>query len=75
MYISCFLFQLFTDGRTNKLVGTWCSGHYEDMVLIRVYGNNSDLLIDRKSEINHIRVKMLKIDNMNGSVCLDCNQC
>ncbi|XP_020280823.1 ethanolamine kinase 1 isoform X2 [Pseudomyrmex gracilis] len=48
-------FKLFTDGRTNKLVGTWCSGHYEDMILIRVYGNNSDLLIDRKSEINHIR--------------------
>ncbi|KAL0125429.1 hypothetical protein PUN28_004508 [Cardiocondyla obscurior] len=26
------------------------------MVLIRIYGNNSDLLIDRKSEINNIRI-------------------
>ncbi|XP_071561029.1 ethanolamine kinase 1-like isoform X1 [Temnothorax nylanderi] len=49
-------FKIFTDGRTNKLVGVWYSGHYTDMVLIRIYGNNSDLLIDRKSEINNIRI-------------------
>lgn len=55
------LFQAFTDGRTNKLVGVWCSGHYTDMVLIRVYGNNSDLLIDRESEIKNIRVKILSV--------------
>ncbi|XP_024892785.1 ethanolamine kinase 1-like [Temnothorax curvispinosus] len=49
-------FKIFTDGRTNKLVGVWYSGHYTDMVLIRIYGNNSALLIDRKSEINNIRI-------------------
>lgn len=49
-------FKAFTDGRTNKLVGVWCPGHYTDMVLIRVFGNNSDLLIDRESEIKNIRI-------------------
>ncbi|XP_011647399.1 ethanolamine kinase 1 isoform X2 [Pogonomyrmex barbatus] len=50
------LFKVFTDGRTNKLVGVWYPEHYKDMVLIRIYGNNSDLLIDRKSEIKNIRI-------------------
>jgi len=59
--ITSYFFQIFTDGRTNKLVGVWHSGHYTDMVLIRVYGNNSDLLIDRKSEIENIRVKILSV--------------
>ncbi|XP_025992286.1 ethanolamine kinase 1 isoform X2 [Solenopsis invicta] len=49
-------FKVFTDGRTNKLIGVWHSEHYTDMVLIRIYGNNSDLLIDRKSEIKNIRI-------------------
>ncbi|KAL6428427.1 hypothetical protein ACFW04_008599 [Cataglyphis niger] len=49
-------FKPFTDGKTNKLVGIWYSGHYADMVLIRIYGNNSDLLIDRKNELNNIRI-------------------
>lgn len=49
-------FKLFTDGKTNKLIGVWHSGHYTDMVLIRVYGNNTDLLIDRKSEIRNIQI-------------------
>lgn len=31
------------------------------MVLIRIYGNNSDLLIDRKNELKNIRVKILSI--------------
>ncbi|KYN39407.1 Ethanolamine kinase 1 [Trachymyrmex septentrionalis] len=47
---------IFTDGRTNKLIGIWYMGHYTDMILVRIYGNNSDLLIDRKSEIKNIRI-------------------
>ncbi|EZA50752.1 Ethanolamine kinase [Ooceraea biroi] len=49
-------FKSFTDGKTNKLIGIWYSGHYTDMVLIRIYGNNTDLLIDRKSEIQNIQI-------------------
>lgn len=56
------MYQPFTDGKTNKLVGVWYLGHYTDMVLIRIYGNNSDLLIDRKNELNNIRVKILYIN-------------
>ncbi|EGI58768.1 Ethanolamine kinase 1 [Acromyrmex echinatior] len=49
-------FKVFTNGRTNKLIGIWYTEHYTDMILIRIYGNNSDLLIDRKSEIKNIRI-------------------
>lgn len=51
-----FYFQIFTDGITNKLIGVWHSGHYNDMVLVRVYGHKTDLLINRKDETRNIRV-------------------
>lgn len=43
-------FKLFTDGITNKLVGCFNSKDVDDVVLVRVYGQNTDLLIDRKAE-------------------------
>ncbi|XP_012280009.1 ethanolamine kinase isoform X2 [Orussus abietinus] len=49
-------FKLFTNGITNKLVGVWCPGHYNDMVLVRVYGHKTDLLIDRRDETRNIRI-------------------
>lgn len=60
--------QLFTDGITNKLVGCFnqnnnnanCDAGDEsasaDVVLVRVYGNKTDLLIDRKKETENIRL-------------------
>jgi ethanolamine kinase len=48
-------FKLLTDGITNKLVG--CRPKDEDAaetVLVRVYGNKTDLLIDRKAETRNI---------------------
>ncbi|XP_044261990.1 ethanolamine kinase 2 [Tribolium madens] len=48
-------FKLLTDGITNKLVG--CSGEgveEEETVLVRIYGNKTDLLIDRKAETRNI---------------------
>lgn len=53
-----FYFQIFTDGITNKLIGVWCFGRYNEMVLVRVYGHKTDLLIDRKDETRNIRVSI-----------------
>ncbi|XP_019865531.1 ethanolamine kinase [Aethina tumida] len=48
-------FKLLTDGLTNKLVGCKLKdASDEDTVLIRVYGNKTDLLIDRKAESRNI---------------------
>lgn len=63
-------FKLFTDGITNKLVGCFNQNNNtnddddvdtvdndtNDVVLIRVYGNKTDLLIDRKKETENIRL-------------------
>lgn len=49
-------FKLFTNGITNKLVGVWYPGHYNDMVLIRIYGHKTDLIIDRKDETRNVRI-------------------
>lgn len=62
-------FKLFTDGITNKLVGCFNQNNNpmansddssdtasSDVVLVRVYGNKTDLLIDRKKETENIRL-------------------
>ncbi|XP_075235260.1 ethanolamine kinase 1 isoform X2 [Lycorma delicatula] len=49
-------FKLFTDGITNKLVGCFNSAYSEDVVLVRVYGQNTDLLIDRKAETRNFKL-------------------
>ncbi|XP_014480308.1 PREDICTED: ethanolamine kinase 1 [Dinoponera quadriceps] len=49
-------FKTFTNGISNKLVGVWHLDRYTDMVLTRIYGNNTDLLVDRKKELENIRI-------------------
>ncbi|XP_058445510.1 ethanolamine kinase [Malaya genurostris] len=61
-------FKLFTDGITNKLVGCFNQNNNQsdnddssldspgDVVLIRVYGNKTDLLIDRRKETENIQL-------------------
>lgn len=45
-------FQTFTEGITNTLIGCYCNaGPADDIVLIRIYGKNTDLLIDRHAEL------------------------
>lgn len=43
-----FFLQLLTDGITNKLVK--CTYNINEVVLVRVYGRKTDLLIDRTAE-------------------------
>lgn len=51
--------QLFTDGITNKLVGCFYNNpktNIKDVILVRIYGNKTDLLIDRNAEKKNIRL-------------------
>lgn len=44
-------FQVFTDGITNKLVGCYYQDKFlQEVLLVRIYGNNSELMIDRNAE-------------------------
>ncbi|XP_022919558.2 ethanolamine kinase-like [Onthophagus taurus] len=48
-------YKLLTDGITNKLIGCNVEGeNEEETVLVRIYGNKTDLLIDRKAETRNI---------------------
>lgn len=49
-------FKVFTDGITNKLVGCFYEDFPEDVVLVRVYGHKTDLLIDRNAETRNIQI-------------------
>ncbi|XP_063823448.1 ethanolamine kinase [Ostrinia nubilalis] len=50
-------FKLFTDGITNKLVACQLNTDHnnENIVLVRIYGNKTDLLIDRNAELRNIK--------------------
>lgn len=52
---------MFTNGITNKLVACSCKTGAElkdgdDVVLVRIYGAKTDLLIDRKAETRNLKV-------------------
>uniref|UniRef100_A0A4W3K1F6 ethanolamine kinase n=1 Tax=Callorhinchus milii TaxID=7868 RepID=A0A4W3K1F6_CALMI len=47
---------LFTDGITNKLVGCYVGNTMEDVVLVRVYGNKTELFVDRDNELKSFQV-------------------
>ncbi|XP_034933617.1 ethanolamine kinase 1 [Chelonus insularis] len=49
-------YKIFTNGITNKLIGIYLPDRYDEMVLVRIYGNKTDLLIDRKDEIRNIKI-------------------
>ncbi|XP_078587897.1 ethanolamine kinase 1-like isoform X1 [Branchiostoma floridae x Branchiostoma japonicum] len=49
-------FKVFTDGITNKLVGCYLEENKKDMVLVRVYGNKTELLVDRVAEIENMQI-------------------
>lgn len=48
--------KLFTDGITNKLVGLFDDSRSEnDGVLVRIYGKNTEQIIDRKAEVENFK--------------------
>ncbi|XP_066906941.1 ethanolamine kinase 1 isoform X1 [Halyomorpha halys] len=49
-------FKTFTDGITNKLIGCWTKKSPKEIILIRMYGKNTDLLIDRKAETRNFKL-------------------
>ncbi|XP_077324843.1 ethanolamine kinase 1 [Lithobates pipiens] len=48
--------QVFTDGITNKLIGCYVGDTMDDVVLVRIYGNKTELLVDRDEELKSFRV-------------------
>ncbi|XP_066999642.1 ethanolamine kinase isoform X2 [Anabrus simplex] len=49
-------FKVFTDGITNKLLGCFYADAPDDVILVRVYGQKTDLLIDRNAETRNIQL-------------------
>ncbi|XP_062402638.1 ethanolamine kinase 1-like [Sardina pilchardus] len=50
--------KVFTEGITNQLMGcyTGCLRSSEDVVLVRVYGNMTDLYLDRRKEMEMFQI-------------------
>ena len=48
--------KLFTDGTTNKLVSCSVEDSPDDVVLVRVYGNQTELIVDRDNELKSFQV-------------------
>ena len=51
-----FKYKIFTDGISNKLIGVYVKEDKTDMVLVRVYGQKTELIIDRTAEIRNMLV-------------------
>ena len=49
-------YKIFSGGLTNKLVGAYFNGKKEEMILVRIYGQNSELMIDRQKEIKNMQI-------------------
>jgi len=47
---------VFKDGITNKLVGVYLDNDVLNMILVRIYGENTEMIIDRESEIRNIKI-------------------
>ena len=61
-------FKTFNDGITNKLMGVYERANKDDMIVIRVYGQGSDLFIDRQAEVDNM--KLLNKHNLGSKVWL-----
>ena len=51
-------FQVFTDGFSNRLAGCKLKSDTtdQDMILVRVYGENSEKFVDREQEIKNLKL-------------------
>ncbi|XP_067902401.1 ethanolamine kinase 2-like isoform X2 [Heterodontus francisci] len=48
--------KTFTDGITNKLIGCYVDQTMENVVLVRIYGNMTELFVDRNNEVKNFQV-------------------
>jgi ethanolamine kinase len=64
-------FEKLTDGLSNKLLAMFPQSKKEQGLIFRVYGNNSDLIIDREAEIETM-VRLSQLD-MSNKVLLTFN--
>ena len=48
--------KVFSDGISNSLIGIYKYGSKDDMVLVRVYGNNTEKFIDRDAELRNMEL-------------------
>ncbi|KAI1289693.1 Ethanolamine kinase 2 [Halotydeus destructor] len=48
--------KVFTDGITNRLVGCYLDSNQDEVTLIRVYGEKTELFIDRQIEIRNMQL-------------------
>ncbi|XP_078409752.1 ethanolamine kinase 1 isoform X2 [Cetorhinus maximus] len=48
--------KVFTNGITNKLVACYVGDSLDDVVLVRVYGNKTELFVDRENELKSFHV-------------------
>lgn len=48
--------QIFSDGITNSLVGVIHEDDKVNMILVRVFGENTDKIIDRNAELVNMKV-------------------
>lgn len=51
-----FKFKFFNEGLSNKLVGVYIEGRKDEMVLVRVYGEKTELFVDRDAEIRCMKL-------------------
>ncbi|XP_071947702.1 ethanolamine kinase 1-like isoform X1 [Antedon mediterranea] len=49
-------FKIFTSGITNKLIGCYLGENKSNMVLVRIYGLKTEVIIDRESEIKTFQI-------------------
>jgi thiamine kinase-like enzyme len=54
--MSNFCSKIFSGGISNSLIGIYYNENEDDMVLMKVYGRNTDKFIDRKAELRSMEL-------------------
>ena len=57
-------FKELTDGLSNQMLAMFPPSHDEQALIVRTYGKNSDLIVDRQAEIRNM-VKLSQYDMAN----------
>jgi len=54
----------------NKLIGYFLDGHTDEIILVKVYGQKTEMMIDRQCEINTMKVNR-EIDIVIGNLIMN----